>query len=177
MSVHSPILSLLMIYSLFKRLSFARACFSCRPIIVVAGMLLLAGTAQALETFATSRLAISSAGKNHTFTVELALTDAQRALGLMWRRRLAPDHGMLFVYRREQIVTMWMKNTVIPLDMLFIDRAGHIVSIHERAVPGSRRVISSSKRARAVLELNGGTASRLGLKPGDRILHSTFGTR
>ncbi len=138
---------------------------------------MVTAAATALEMFAVSPLAISSAGKTHTFTVELAVTEAQRAQGLMWRRRLAPDRGMLFVYRRQRVLSMWMKNTLIPLDMLFIDRAGVIVRIHERAVPGSLRVISSGKRARAVLELNGGTVSRLGLRPGDRVLHQALGTR
>ncbi|MCZ6637070.1 MAG: DUF192 domain-containing protein [Alphaproteobacteria bacterium] len=147
------------------------------PIIILLAVLVLSGAATALETFPTTRLAISSAGKTHVFTVELATTRSQRAQGLMWRTRLAPDRGMLFVYGHEQVLSMWMKNTLIPLDMLFIDHAGAIVRIHERAVPRSLRAISSGKRARAVLELNGGTASRLGLKPGDRVLHKALGTR
>ena len=147
------------------------------PVIILMTVLMLAGAVTALETFPTTRLTISSAGKTHVFTVELATTRRQRAQGLMWRRRLAPDRGMLFVYGHEQVLSMWMKNTLTPLDMLFIDHAGAIVRIHERAVPGSLRAISSGKRARAVLELNGGTASRLGLKPGDTVLHQALGTR
>jgi uncharacterized membrane protein (UPF0127 family) len=147
------------------------------PLIVFAAVMLIAGAATALETFATSPLAISSSGKSHSFTVELAVTESQRAQGLMWRRRLAPDRGMLFVYRRERVLRMWMRNTLIPLDMLFINQAGTIVHIQERAVPGSLRTISSTKRAIAVLELNGGTVSRLGLKLGDRVLHQALGTR
>ena len=151
--------------------------FSHVPVIVFMAVIMAAGAAMALETFPTSPLAISSAGKTHTFTVELAVTETQRSQGLMWRRRLAPDRGMLFIYGREQVLQMWMKNTLIPLDMLFINHAGAIVHIHERAVPGSLRTISSTKRARAVLELNGGTVSRLGLRPGDRVLHRALGTQ
>lgn len=95
----------------------------------------------------------------------------------MWRRSLGRDRGMLFLYARDQVIQMWMKNTLIPLDMLFIDRKGRIVRIKERAVPRSLRAISSGQRARAVLEVRGGTASRLGLRPGDRVLHESFGNR
>jgi len=137
----------------------------------------LAGTAPALETFPTARLEISSAGQTHDFTVELAVTRVQRAQGLMWRRRLKAGRGMLFLYPRDQVIQMWMKNTLIPLDMLFIDRKGTVIRIKERAVPGSLRAISSGQRALAVLELRGGAVSRLGLRPGDKVLHEAFGTR
>lgn len=135
------------------------------------------GVAGAVESFATSPLVISSGERKHAFVVELAATEAQRARGLMCRRRLAPDRGMLFLYDRDQVVRMWMKNTFIPLDMLFIDRDGVVVRIHERAVPGSVRAISSGKQVRAVLELVGGTASRLGIEVGDRVRHAVFGKR
>ena len=135
------------------------------------------GEAFGQEKFSTGRLAILSGGGTHEFKVELAITKPQRAQGLMWRRNLAPDRGMLFVYSRERILRMWMKNTLIPLDMLFIDRQGVIVGIHERAVPLSLRTIGSGRRARAVLELAGGTAARLGLKPGDKVLSPALGTR
>lgn len=148
-----------------------------RALMVAAASLVLAGGAFALESFPTAPLAISSAGQTHRFTVELAVTRAQRAQGLMWRRRLEADRGMLFLYPRERIIQMWMRNTLIPLDMLFIDRKGTVVRIKERAVPGTERAISSGGRARAVLELRGGTASRLGLRPGDKVLHEAFGTR
>lgn len=146
-------------------------------VISFLGALTFGGVTAALETFPSSRLAISSAGKTHSFTVELAATESRRTQGLMWRRHLATDRGMLFIYAHDQVLQMWMKNTLIPLDMLFIGRGGIIVAIHERAVPRSLRIISSGRRVRAVLELNGGTASRLGLRPGDKVLHQAFGTR
>lgn len=123
----------------------------------------------------TSELTIeSSAAGRHRFQVELATTPEQRAWGLMFREALAPDAGMLFVYAGERPVGMWMKNTLIPLDMLFIDGAGRIVNIVERAVPGSLKIIPSAGPVKGVLELNGGTAARLGIMPGDRVVHPMF---
>ncbi len=95
----------------------------------------------------------------------------------MFRRSLPADGGMLFDFGRDQPVSMWMKNTLIPLDMLFIDRRGVIVNLHQRAVPHSLVPISSAGRVRAVLELNGGTVGRLKIKPGDRVLHPMFAGR
>ena len=118
-----------------------------------------------------SPLVIEAGSGKHTFNVELALTADQQAKGLMYRRTLAPDAGMLFVYARPSPVTMWMKNTYIPLDMLFIGADGRILHMVERTVPLSTELIGSDKAIRAVLELNGGTASRLGIRTGDRVVH------
>ncbi len=93
----------------------------------------------------------------------------------MFRPALAPDAGMLFDYKQPTVATMWMRNTLIPLDMLFVDAQGTIVNIHQRAVPQSDDVIAASAPVRAVIELNGGTAARLGIKPGDRVLYPIFG--
>jgi hypothetical protein len=93
----------------------------------------------------------------------------------MFRRSMAPDAGMLFDYTTPSMAMMWMKNTLIPLDMLFVDAAGRIVNIHERAVPGSLDPIAAAGPARAVIELNGGTAAHLGIKPGDRVIYPIFG--
>jgi uncharacterized membrane protein (UPF0127 family) len=95
--------------------------------------------------------------------------------GLMFRRAMAPDSGMLFEYPAPTVATMWMRNTLIPLDMLFVDEQGRIINIHERAVPLSLDVISAAAPVRAVIELNGGTASRLGIAPGDLVRHPFFG--
>lgn len=129
-----------------------------------------------LQTFDRDDLTIETASGLHRFSVELAVKPAQRAQGLMFRKRLAPEAGMLFLYPAAQRISMWMKNTLIPLDMLFIGNDGRIVGVAERAVPGSMATISSEQPARAVLELNGGTAARLQIKPGDRVLYRTFGT-
>jgi len=95
--------------------------------------------------------------------------------GLMFRRTMAPDAGMLFEYQEPTVATMWMRNTLIPLDMLFVDAQGRIVNIHERAVPQSLDVISAAAPVRAVIELNGGTAARLDIFPGDLVRHPFFG--
>ena len=125
--------------------------------------------AQGTEKFKTGKLSIVSAGKRNTFTVELAITDRQQQQGLMFRRTLAPDAGMLFDYVTPTRITMWMKNTFIPLDMVFIGADGKVVDIAERAVPQSETIIPSKVPARAVLELNGGTVQRLGIKVGDVV--------
>jgi uncharacterized membrane protein (UPF0127 family) len=118
---------------------------------------------------------VSASGK-HRFSVELAETPAQMEQGLMFRRELAPDAGMLFDFKEPTMATMWMRNTLIPLDMLFVDAHGRIVNIHERAVPQSDAIVAATAPVRAVIELNGGTAARLGLKPGDRVLFPIFGS-
>ena len=128
-----------------------------------------------LQQFPTSELTIISASGPHRFKVELAETPAQMTQGLMFRTSLAPDAGMLFDYRQPTPATMWMRNTLIPLDMLFVDAQGRIVNIHERAVPQSLDVIAAAEPVRAVIELNGGTAARLGIEPGDRVVHPIFG--
>jgi uncharacterized membrane protein (UPF0127 family) len=125
--------------------------------------------AQVAEKFQTGKLAIMSGGKRNDFTIELAMTDRQQQQGLMFRRTLAPDAGMLFDYRTPTRITMWMKNTFIPLDMIFIGPDGKVVDIAERAVPQSETIIPSKVPARAVLEVNGGTAQRLGIKIGDLV--------
>lgn len=136
----------------------------------------IAQSAGNLASFSREALTIMSGDKSHKFAVELALTHRQQMQGLMFRRSMAPDAGMLFVYRREEPTAMWMKNTFIPLDMLFIAADGKIARIAERTVPMSETVISSGGPVVAVLELNAGTASRLGLKPGDKILSAALGT-
>ncbi len=108
------------------------------------------------------------------FSVELASTDEERARGLMFRRSLPEGHGMLFDFKREANVSMWMRNTYISLDMIFIRSDGRIRRIAERTEPLSERIISSGGPVRAVLEVAAGTAAKLGLAPGDRIGHPIF---
>ncbi len=148
-----------------------------RHLLLLPTVLALWGSAaQAqLATFPTAELTIVSATGPHRFTVELATTPGQMEQGLMFRQRLAADAGMLFDYRAPAMAAMWMKNTLIPIDMLFVDERGRIINIHERAVPGSLDPIAAAAPARAVIELNGGTAARLGIRPGDRVLFPIFG--
>jgi uncharacterized membrane protein (UPF0127 family) len=119
-------------------------------------------------------LSISTQSGTHRFMVEFADTPERRAVGLMHRQSMAADHGMLFDFKVDAPVAMWMRNTRIPLDMLFIARDGRIVNIAERAVPFSETTIPSKGPVRGVLELNGGTAARLGIKAGDRVTHPMF---
>lgn len=144
--------------------------------VVMTAWSLTVDPARGLERFETGKLVVATSdGARHAFTVELARTPAQRAQGLMYRRALARDRGMLFIYPRVQDIAMWMKNTYIPLDMLFIAPDGRIVKIVERTVPHSLRTIGSGQPVKAVLELAGGSSERLGIAPGDRVLHEAFG--
>lgn len=134
----------------------------------------MSATAQEPMRFRASTLTVETAKGAHDFAVELALSPEQKARGLMFRSEMPADAGMLFVYDRPQVITMWMRNTLIPLDMLFIRADGRISRITERAVPGSLTTISSRGRVLAVLELRGGTVARLGIKTGDRVEHRAF---
>jgi len=113
----------------------------------------------------------TAAGKRFHFTVELALTPAEQERGLMFRKSMAPDAGMLFVFDRVEPQVFWMKNTLIPLDMIFIRADGTIANIVEKAPPQTLDPRSSDGPAKAVLELNGGIARFLGINPGDRVVH------
>ncbi|WP_241911912.1 DUF192 domain-containing protein [Telmatospirillum siberiense] len=125
-----------------------------------------------------THLAIETAdGRSLAFSVEVAETPEQQTRGLMNRASLPADAGMLFDFGMDRPVAMWMKNTLIPLDMLFIKVDGTIAGIAERTVPMSLEVIASPGPVRAVLELNGGTSDRLGLKVGDRVVHPVIGHR
>jgi uncharacterized membrane protein (UPF0127 family) len=148
-----------------------------RPLLALA--LLAAGAVgadAALAALKQSSLTIDTAAASQRFTVELAVSAEDQAQGLMFRRSLPRDAGMLFDFGKTRPAEFWMKNTLIPLDMLFIAADGHIADIHERAVPMSEATIESKVPVRAVLEVNGGTVARLGIKEGDLIHHSIFGT-
>lgn len=106
--------------------------------------------------------------------VEVARTEQQRETGLMFRKQMPERQGMLFDFKQDQPVYMWMKNTYIPLDMLFIRADGTIARIEAMTTPFSERTISSGEPVRAVLELNGGAARRLGIAPGDRVSTTLF---
>ena len=118
---------------------------------------------------------LSADGRTHRFTVEEAKDPRTREIGLMFRDSLAPDSGMLFDFGTPRPVAMWMKNTLIPLDMLFMANDGRIISIAQRTVPLSLTPIGPPEPARAVLEIGGGVAERLGIVPGDRVRHPIFG--
>lgn len=132
----------------------------------------------ASETGETSRekLELVTASGTRTLDVEIARTPEEQALGLMFRTELADDQGMLFPHETPRELTMWMRNTYIPLDMVFIKEDGTIHRIEARTEPFSERIIASQGEVSAVLEIAGGAAARLGLKPGDKVRHPLFGT-
>jgi uncharacterized membrane protein (UPF0127 family) len=121
-----------------------------------------------------SPLSITSGDKSHRFTVELADDDTERGIGLMHRGQMAADHGMLFDFETPRRVAFWMRNTFIPLDMLFLKSDGEVVSIIEDVRPHSEDTVGPSRPVRAVLELNAGMAKKLGLKVGDMVHHAVF---
>ena len=110
----------------------------------------------------------------HRYNVEIAADQASREHGLMERRKMAPDHGMLFEFQRREPVAFWMKNTYLPLDMLFIDSDGTVRSIKENATPMSEALIPSGAPVTGVLELNAGQAERIHAKPGDKVIFPSF---
>jgi uncharacterized protein len=111
----------------------------------------------------------TSAGARHAVTVELARTDEERTRGLMNRRQLGADAGMLFLFSESEPRAFWMKNTLIPLDMLFIDEGGRVVAILERAEPLTLSPRDPGVPSRYVLEVNGGWAAAHGVRPGDKV--------
>ncbi|MCQ1837028.1 DUF192 domain-containing protein [Neorhizobium galegae] len=141
--------------------------------------LILAGSAVAQDVaFPREELSIrTAAGQTYKFSVELAFTDAQRERGLMYRKVMAPDAGMLFDFGTPRPVSMWMENTILPLDMLFIQGDGTISHIRENAVPYSRDIIDSRGPVKFVLELNAGRSKSLGIKVGDKVISKRIGNQ
>jgi hypothetical protein len=137
-------------------------------------LLLAVGPAKAADL---RTVEIASKTGVHVFAVELAANDAERAKGLMNRKELPEGRGMLFDFQRDQDVAMWMRNTYISLDMLFIRGDGRILRIVENTEPLSERIISSGGPVRGVLEVIAGTARKLGIAPGDRVAHPIFRAR
>lgn len=154
-----------------------------RALLSGAGLLLaFGGVAPAVlaqdapqPTLRTAALEIVTGTGVHRFQVEMALSDGQREIGLMHRRQLAEDAGMLFDFQRDESVLMWMKNTPLSLDMIFITADGTVANIAERTTPFSLATISSNGPVRSVLEVPAGTAKRIGLKRGDRVRNLIFG--
>ncbi|MCB9989032.1 MAG: DUF192 domain-containing protein [Rhodospirillales bacterium] len=119
---------------------------------------------------------VTQDGVTHPFRVEIARTREELMQGLMNRLEMPEDAGMLFIFARENPRSFWMKGTFIPLDMVFIRADGTIHHIHHNAVPHDQTGIPSEGPVLAVLEINGGVAEKLGLKPGNKVLYKTFGT-
>jgi uncharacterized membrane protein (UPF0127 family) len=145
--------------------------------MVAAFVLLFFSAAAFAQAQKLEALTIVSGSARHAFQVEVMREEADRAQGLMYRRALAPDRGMLFDFGRVEPVSMWMKNTYLSLDMLFIRPDGTIARIATDTEPLSTRTISSGEPVNGVLEVAAGTTARLGIKPGDRVEHPMFRKR
>ncbi|MEM8741360.1 MAG: DUF192 domain-containing protein [Pseudomonadota bacterium] len=144
--------------------------------MLLAALASLTGFTAAARACAPDHLDLRGPFGTLRFSVELADDAAERGQGLMFRENLPRFSGMLFVYDRVRPVTMWMKNTLIPLDMLFVDPQGVITHVHEGAVPGDLTSIPSRGPVAAVLEINAGLSSAFGIAPGAEIRHPAFGT-
>lgn len=143
------------------------------PAMILAVAFLFASLPERAEAAAQTLEFITSSGA-HKFKVEVAETPEARAKGLMFRKSMPRDHGMLFDFATDTTVMMWMKNTYLPLDMVFVSRQGVVTHIAPDAVPMSEAIISSNGPVHAVIELNAGVAREIGLAPGDKVRHGAF---
>ncbi len=156
--------------------SFTRGAF----LLLCASLVILCASAAALAIDAPppqgnlEKLEIVTASGTYEFSVEVMRSGPQRERGLMFRRFLPEERGMLFDFATERPVMMWMKNTYLPLDMIFIGHAGKVVGFAENTEPLSEKIIPSGAPAYGVLEVNAGTAARIGLKIGDSVRHPLF---
>jgi uncharacterized membrane protein (UPF0127 family) len=153
----------------------ARAAF----LIVSIGPLLVAlmVIAQASETpnrLPSEQVIVSTGAAEVAFSTELATNDEDRSIGLMHRRSLGEREAMLFYWQEQSPVSMWMRNTFIPLDMLFVDRDGTVVHVAANTVPQSLEIISAGRPVSAVMEINAGIAARFNIVPGSRLIHRFF---
>ena len=124
---------------------------------------------KSLLKFPLGGMEIATPNETHSFVVELALDSARQAQGMMFREELSDDHGMLFMFPNEQMRSFWMRNTLIPLDIIFINASGVIVHIHPNAIPLDETAVPSLTPAKAVLELRGGLAEELAINVGDKV--------
>ena len=147
---------------------------------LLAAVLVFAVSAVAMPALRAANfqpLEIATKNGVQVFSVELATTEEEKTTGLIYRKELADGKGMLFDFSPEQEVSMWMKNTYISLDMIFIRADGQILRIAENTEPLSTKIIPSRGLAKAVLEVPAGTAQKYGIRPGDRVAHPLFNSK
>ena len=142
--------------------------------LTFASLMFLVTLLQAKEPELEAFSVTTSDGTVVEYQVEIARTMSQMRRGLMFRDSMPENQGMLFIYEPDRVATMWMKNTILSLDMLFIDSNGWIVNIAENTTPFSLDRISSGQPVRAVVELNAGQVEKHGIQIGDRVSHSLF---
>ena len=124
--------------------------------------------------FQNSSLTIQTKDSEYIFNIEIAITEQERSRGLMHRKELKQTEGMLFLYPKKQIIKMWMKNTLIPLDMIFINNSGKIIDIFKMTIPKDLTPIGPDVKLKGVLEINGGLTSYLNINKGDFIIHPSL---
>ena len=144
------------------------------PALPWLGLVVALAASSAAAQEAVERLEIVTGSGAHPLTVEVMRTEPARERGLMFRKSMPHDRGMLFDFKSERPVMMWMKNTYLPLDMIFIGRNGRVVNVAENAEPMSEAIIASDGPVYAVLEINAGEAQEFGVKPGDEVRHPMF---
>nr|WP_181418669.1 DUF192 domain-containing protein [Pseudoroseicyclus aestuarii] len=142
---------------------------------VLAGLALMPAASATAAGCRADRVTVSGDWGQARFAVEIADDAEERARGLMYREEMAPLAGMLFVYEAPQPASFWMRNTLIPLDILFADAQGRLITVHDRAVPLDETPIPGGDAVQYVLEINGGMADRLGITPGDVLQHPAIG--
>lgn len=148
-----------------------------RLLVALAALVFLSGCSPAEQPqsgLPKAEIVIDTPSGPAHFTVEMATTDDSRRTGLMYRTKMGANEGMLFDFQKEDLRSFWMKNTVLPLDMLFIKADGTISTIAENAVPYSEDPVSSSEPVQAVLEINGGRARELGIVQGAKVHAAIF---
>jgi len=145
-------------------------------LIVLAALCSFAATNAHAEAPVAVVTVTSANGDGHEFVLEVADTEERRQRGLMFRKELPEDGGMIFIYDPPQVAAMWMKNTLIPLDMVFVDAGSRIAHVASRTTPHSLEPISAGVPVAAVIELNGGTCDRLGMGVGDRVHYELTAT-
>jgi uncharacterized membrane protein (UPF0127 family) len=146
-----------------------------RAVLVICGLCLSPAPSLAEADCAMGRVDLRWPGGSESFSVEVADDGPERAQGLMFRDSLDPAAGMLFVYETPRRASFWMKNTLIPLDMIFADATGTVTRVHSNAVPGDTTPIDGGENVAFVLEINGGLAARLGIRPGTELRHPAIG--
>jgi len=156
---------------------FAKAGGSLCRLLILSFALLCVAAGDGRAADETQALEIVSKSGVHVFSVEVMRTPEEKAKGLMYRRELAEGRGMLFDFSPEQPVSMWMKNTYLSLDMIFIRADGRIARIAENTTPESEAIIPAGVPVRGVLEVIAGTAKKYGIAPGDRVAHPLFDRR
>lgn len=159
---------------LSRRAAFGAALFVLPLVSRLPGAPEFVARAQAKMRVEELTIEPAGGGDARAFMVELAETDQEKAVGLMFRTQLADSAGMLFWYGSAHDITMWMRNTYIPLDMVFIGEGGTIARIEAETEPLSEQIIAAGSPVIAVLEIPGGAAARLGIKPGDKVRHRLF---